>query len=42
MVSIVAVAGAVAGWCREAAFLSVTKHRDLAGRDRVVAAMGGG
>ncbi|MBW2268772.1 MAG: peptide chain release factor N(5)-glutamine methyltransferase [Deltaproteobacteria bacterium] len=32
----------VAGWCREAGLLSVTKHRDLAGRDRVVAARGGG
>jgi release factor glutamine methyltransferase len=28
----------VAGWCRQAGFLSVTKHRDLAGRDRVVTA----
>ncbi len=32
----------VAGWCREAGFHSVTKRRDLAGRDRVVAARGGG
>lgn len=32
----------VAGWCREAGLLSVTRHRDLSGRDRVVAARGGG
>jgi release factor glutamine methyltransferase len=31
----------VAGWCREAGFLSVKKHRDPAGRDRVVTARGG-
>jgi release factor glutamine methyltransferase len=37
-----AQADTVAGWCREAGLLSVTKYRDLAGRDRVVAARGGG
>jgi release factor glutamine methyltransferase len=37
-----AQADRVAGWCREAGLLSVTKHRDLAGRNRVVAARGGG
>ena len=31
----------VAGWCTEAGFHSVTKQRDLAGRDRVVVARGG-
>jgi release factor glutamine methyltransferase len=31
----------VAGWCREAGLLSVKKHRDPAGRDRVVTARGG-
>lgn len=35
-------AATVAGWCREAGLHSVTKYRDLAGRDRVVAARGGG
>jgi release factor glutamine methyltransferase len=35
-------ASRVAGWCREAGLLSVMKHRDLAGRDRVVTARGGG
>ena len=35
-------ADAVAGWCREAGLHSVTKYRDLAGRDRVVAARGSG
>lgn len=37
-----AQADRVSGWCREAGFLSVTRARDLAGRDRVVAAAGGG
>ncbi|MEE2679619.1 MAG: peptide chain release factor N(5)-glutamine methyltransferase [Myxococcota bacterium] len=32
----------VAGWCTEAGFHSVTKQRDLAGRERVVVARGGG
>jgi release factor glutamine methyltransferase len=32
----------IVGWCSEAGLHSVTKHRDLAGRDRVVAARGGG
>lgn len=32
----------IAGWCREAQLLSVMKHRDLAGQDRVVAAGGAG
>lgn len=35
-------ADTVAGWCREAGLHSVTKYRDLGGRDRVVAARGGG
>ena len=37
-----AQADRVSGWCDEAGFHSVTKRRDLAGHDRVVAAKGGG
>lgn len=37
-----AQADRVSGWCGEAGFHSVTKRRDLAGHDRVVAAKGGG
>jgi len=37
-----AQADRVSGWCGEAGFHSVTKRRDLAGRDRVVAARGSG